>query len=501
MKEYLTARGRTVCTLNGTLRSDDGTLLLSTEADDPQSFACVLPRLRSEFEVRFIVPQAAGQDRGRPALDVVAPLELRAGGKIYQARRIMPELDPETDGRGLHSGRTWQDSFSARLSKLLKGAAENPGLFWPFYTHLGAVPRAGDDPRGEDVSPESDDLPSPYFDRAATGLLHDRVTNRSGRVAPNERVWFTRASVLYDYALIQRSIAGHTERPDANAVAIRSWHDAVLDKRLPRSRAQLYGQTFYVDDASVARVTLDGEPLRRLVRNAADETGRQSVTIAEAEIETVLASTFTLTGNGRVISDSIALGGAYAPGAQLLAIDFRKDPRVHFAIVLESEDGGRFAFGDSEGVRSASDGTDASYAFRCDATSTDWQTAIVPFHDLAWVPGRPFSMPNRPLRSLALLCLAPDGLELNIGKVSLLRPRATTLSHDRGFCVGGKASPAVPVYLVDATSRTDPRMVEADQLGFFLFTGVPAGQYRIGLDAGSSKLVAVSANVGNLRLP
>src|SRR5476649_1191267 len=111
-------------------------------------------------------------------------------------------------------------------------------------------------------------------------VLQDRAFGISG---DGSRQWLTRASVLYDYALIVRSLADHVRR-DGDNIDISSWADAVLGQTLPCSPAQLYGVTFYVRDAGTAGVSLNGRRIETLSRNPADETGRQSVTVLESEI-------------------------------------------------------------------------------------------------------------------------------------------------------------------------------------------------------------------------
>ena len=142
---------------------------------------------------------------------------------------------------------------------------------WPIYTHLGALA----DKR----------IPHPYFEQGPLLAFQDRVLNISGSVPGHARLWFSRASVIYDYALILRGIGAHVTRRTANHIAIASWHDDVLTKTLPRSPGQLYGLIFYVDEPAEAKVELDGEAIETLFRNRPDETGRSSVTIAECDIK------------------------------------------------------------------------------------------------------------------------------------------------------------------------------------------------------------------------
>ena len=63
----------------------------------------------------------------------------------------------------------------------------------------------------------------------------------------------------------------------------------MLEKKpLQLSPGQLHGLTFYVDDRADGRVRLDGADIADLVRNPADETGRESVTVVGADIRHVL---------------------------------------------------------------------------------------------------------------------------------------------------------------------------------------------------------------------
>jgi hypothetical protein len=357
--------------------------------------------------------------------------------------------------------------------------------------------------------------------------LQDRVFAISGSRPERERVWFTRASVIYDYALMIRGIGEHVSRLDADTVIIESWMDEALDKRLPRSPTQLYGLTFYVDDPVRAEVRLDGEVIESLVRNSPDETGRASVTVAECDIRNTIfdqldplandgGSTSPIGGQwtwhprlsgapafGRLevastVADddsggdlallAIPLRGWCAAGAQLARLKARRHGGVRFGVVLETETGAAFFIGDREVAPRLGRPVAASYFLdRHDAADGSWSTIVTPFYDLGWsedcAPGGP--MPSHPLKTLTLACAGPPGAAVDLAGLALLRPRTSVRpgDSDSGFCVGGQVegfAPGQAVQLSASEGANPPiRSVSVDQCGWFCYEGVRPGVYRL----------------------
>jgi hypothetical protein len=520
---------------SGRLIDDNGELIFSTDADDPHSFARVLPELVDTLEARFVVPMAAHSPRGFDAFELVTPTPTRVGAGMYFARRVLPNIRKPAGGARFDGTRSRADSFAPRLARVLKEAAGDPGLFWPIYTHLGRFGlRLEDEPFEE--------LPSPYFDREVMLSLQDKAFDISGSISPNDRIWFTRASILYDYALMSRSIADHVERPVSNIVLIRSWMDPVLHKRLPRAPAQLHGLTFYVEDPEQAEVRLDGRPLGTLTRNGPDQTGRPSVTIAESEIRSVIFEQLDPTANlpetvtykdaswawfpanpsfGRLLMQGgdagaihLPLYGLKVPAAQFLTFAVNCDPGTDIGLLLETVTGGRFYFGGRCAAKQIRAPLTARYLMATTGPAgPGWRSLTAPFYAMQWAadapPGGP--MPNHPLQAMTILCSGPAGSGVGVRSVALLRPRATALSEaDRRFCLSGSvpsAHPGQPVYLADPKPQSPVRAEVVDQHGFFCFPELTRGTYRLWSGEGNVELhdrrgllVEVGSNVAGLTL-
>ena len=490
----------------GALRDDCGALVFATDADHPHSLCRVFPALSRELEVRFIVPEAADGPRGFGVLNLVSPTATRSGGGVYWARRVepLPENTAPEDARAVHSGHS---SFPGRLLNALAAAEREPGLLWPIYTHLGGL--------------DTPVVPEPYLDPQRMQALQDHVFGISGDVAPGGRMWLARATVLYDYALMMRSLSAHVTRPDPDTVLVTSWRDEALGKTLPRSPGQLYGLTFYVDDTAKAQVRLDGERLETLYRNRPDETGRPSVTIAEADIRHVLFSKLDplanrpdesiavdgewtwreasdgdpAFGNLHVAGDAaqaasltIPLHGWAAAGAQAVSFAVRRRQGSRFGLLFETLSGGRFLFGDRALLGAAAEGLTASYALDPGSPEGEgWERLAVPFHDLGWNqtarPGGP--IPSHPLAAMTILCAGGAGTSVDLADVVFLRPRtfAGRRGEERRFCLGGRVRDFRADDIVHAVPR-DPifgaaRQTGVDQRGSFFFDRMAAGIYQV----------------------
>jgi hypothetical protein len=533
---------QTVFAVNGCLRGERGELIFSTDADDPCSFCRVLPDMAHDGELRFVVPEASSGITGWSPLDLVTPTPTRSGGALYWARRVCPNIEAPPPGRKRDTTRTQHDTFVKRMGLIVEAAAAEPGRCWPLYTHIGGG--AALEAHGE---------PTPYFELGPLLDLQNRVFNISGKVPERARLWFCRASTIYDYALMIRSIAPHVERPDANHVRIKSWFDNVLKKRMPRGPTQLYGLTFYVDEPQNAEVWLDDRRIDTITRNPADETGRPSITIAESGIKWTIfdrldplrnqpeagaaaigAWTWCEAGapekpHGRLSVPQMAGGssvgearitfglhGLQADGAQHLAFSLRRDPEVTWAVVLQTLEGARFVFGDGELLDAFEGEITAHYGFeQHDRSAGAWQVFVAPFRDMRWsrtAAGGP--LPSNPLSSVTIMCRGGSGRGIDIGQMVLLRPRA--YSEDAGkrtdFVVCGRVEPFEAKQLVhlapaDAPVARQPRSVDVDQRGYFCIPAVPAGLYRLWSKLGGAvmydrrgPLVDVGANVADLLL-
>lgn len=433
----------------------------------------------------------------------------------------MPNVVKPEGKRKFDGTKSRHSTFTTRISKVLQGTTDEPGLCWPIYTHLGCTET------GQHV------MPDPYFDDTELLALQDRVfgiTLSAGR----GRIWFTRASTLYDYALAIRSIGDHVERPDANTVRITSWHDATLDKAMPTCAAQLYGLTFAVDDAAAAIVTLDGRPIETLHRNRRTARDGASVTIAETamrwpvvgKVDPVAAirggavtGAWTwdeASGAGRLESgDGLAalrlpLDGRQGEGAQALSVDVCRDAGALIGVTVETAGGAQFFFGDRPVA--AKLGIDfAAQALIHPRMRRDGarQRHVFAFHDLAWAAGAApgGALPNHPLAAVTLWTLARSGQGATFADVAFLRPHTRRGGDD--FCLAGAAAGA-PGTIVEARCLTGDGAVETtlvDAHGHFCFGVLPPGAYHVrNSDAGATwvdttrAIVDLSSPVVDLRL-
>jgi hypothetical protein len=183
----------------------------------------------------------------------------------------------------------------------------------------------------------------------------------------------------------------------------------------------------------------------------------------------------------------LPLHGWTPTGAQLLSFAVRADKGAHFAVVFRTETGGTFLFGDRPMAGHMARATGAYFIHPQYRVAGEWHVLTLPFHDLAWrrgaAPGGP--MPNHPLASVTILCVANPGSGIDIGQMTFLRPRAISMSQEsgRGFCVGGSltsfAGRETVCLAAQAPGTAVPRTVMVDQCGHFCFDGVAPSVYRV----------------------
>lgn len=521
--EKLQSQSDSLFAFVGPVEDSRGRLIASTDSDEPHSLAKLLPEAVEEAELRFIVPIASSGSGGFHVTDLLAGSPTRSGGGFYWAKRTMPHsADPDLD----LAGPPKHASFGSRLQGAMNAATTRPGDYWPIYTHIGSLAR---------INGKRIDLPVPYFEPAPLLELQDRAFGITADVPRNGRIWFARASTLYDYALMVQGVADHMKRDGANSVRLSSWQDPILGKAVPRTPSQLYGLTFYVEDESAAEVSLDGVAIERLARNPADASGSPSVTIAECDIAATVFRALDpaasadasladgewqwVTGEvpfGRLQSTRtsvtaklrVPLGGLFLPGAQLLSLRLRA-PGRECGVLFESRSGGRFWFGTAALARDLGSFT-AIYSIDRLLKGEDWKRVVVPFHDLDWSvdarPGGP--LPSHPIEAMTLVSRGAA----EFSDVQLLRPRVSTQARrpGAGHCIVGLLPGAGVGETVRLTSRDGPkrsRIAQTDQLGWFSFSRVEPGIYDIvgslgGVECRSprGRLIEVWSDIARLEL-
>jgi len=185
----------------------------------------------------------------------------------------------DVDGENLNP--SWADTAAMQVAYCLE---QTKSKLWHgaiIYTHLNYAStshpfmREGVDARTICSAPLRD----------ALAELARRYFGLSGCGNPADRVFIAPAGMLARMSAVSKLLDSHIDyEAAANAVRIRAAPDPVLGRKVPRREdgfRDLRGLSFYVEDAHTAHVTVDGEPVEGLIRNPADDCGRQSVTVVD----------------------------------------------------------------------------------------------------------------------------------------------------------------------------------------------------------------------------
>lgn len=466
----------------------------SALADDPDSFCRLFPDLVRRRGFRFVNPGGltGSPDYSFDAQDVVAPSVVRDGSGVYICRRTMPTLPEGFDADDPMFKATRAPNFGHRLRRLFELMLDKPGRVWPFYTHLGTIKPLKQ-------------TPDPYLEREPLLELQDRAYGITGRFKPAERAWFVRGTGMCEHALLMRGLATNVQRPAANTVRITPWRDETLDCELPVSVNQTYGLTFRVRDLSktivsigdrgvreIARfdhpdgrwVTLMPSVIREVVIGGVDPLGRPDAEIrkrgvrvvadATSDSGMVLRLTGPLRGWGTVSFDARWLDPA---GAQ--AFTYRVDGegrKAALAWLIETTDGGRFAWGDAKTLRTL----DHLTAWRVEPVPMN-ATITVPFWDMTWAAG---AEPGGPLptRDIARIELIVRG-RVAVSNAAFIRPSAAQRDEPQeGTVVTGRVPMARvadwTVRIVDLEGGAS-RECSPDPRGWFALQGVRGRVCRV----------------------
>jgi hypothetical protein len=504
-----------------------GGAAISTMADERFSFARLYPELLESYGTCYwrpsgncinLMSKVLGDDAFQGSiLEAVTPARRRDGGGIVILNTDKGE-NPHKTGRPAWDRRTMAAHFPSRLRWYLDSMKAGAFEFGIIYTHLG------------NLHPE-DKVKEPYFDENLFERLRRLHYGIAHRTEDGPRLWFTRASVIADFARLLPAMAKHVTRPDPATISISSWQDPLLGLSQPHGVHQLFGQTFYVDDARSARVLLDGEPIHDLLRNPPDETGRPSVTVAVCPIgqtllrslppgRLVTLSAATHLGEANVswhdsengdptflrvqatgeVPEGVRIdAGAIDPfGFQVLKLVHRRSGGdTRFAIVVHTGDGGRFVFG-SPTLAVASDPPTAGYDLdtRTAPDPGDWETSIVPFWDLDWnttgTEALACPLPTRDVRSIDIVVAGKGSFD--IAELSFRRPKTMKNCHGSDVVIGGLL-PDRPAGVAMRLERGDGsaavvQETETDDLGGFVFSRCAPGGYGVTrLDTGETRWV------------
>lgn len=233
--------------------------------------------------------------------ELVVPRVINNGELVYDFHRYL-HIPKRADGgddmaalstHGAEGNASFSNFAGGQIASVLD-RVDAPGRGAIIYTHL--LTKAPLHPDRDDVSVAR------IFDQETHDGLNRLAGSyygiRGGAGAPGHRVFVAPTATLLRYSQVIRELPHHAfHAADTDTIHVESWTDPVTGKRVPDQGdvgRQLRFATFYVKNAASARVLLDGEPLHALIRNPADETGRQSVTIADVGTPTVVARSIFL---------------------------------------------------------------------------------------------------------------------------------------------------------------------------------------------------------------
>ncbi|MBX3322171.1 MAG: hypothetical protein KF757_04190 [Phycisphaeraceae bacterium] len=298
--------------------------------------------------------------------------------------------------------------------------------------------------------------------------------------------------MLCEHAMLMQAVAPHVEREGPSRVRIRSWPDATLGCMMPVSISQTWGLSVRVADLRAARVAIDQTDVADLARfEAADgrwvtlmpSTMRDVVfdhvdplarPDAHARGVGVQARFETGPGGGQLMLEgtgSVSFEPRWldARGAQAFVYTMQaRSADAALAWLVETRDGGRFAWGDAEIIA----GLDALTAQRAEPVARDARIAV-PLWDLTWAEG---ATPGGPLptRAIARISLVSRG-RCAIAEAAFIRPSpAQPDAPRRGTVILG----SVPTGARDwSVVCSDPdgrgqRSSTPDKRGWFAFDGI-----------------------------
>ncbi len=511
--------GEIAVSLVGQIRDPSGAVLLETDADHPASVTRAVPEVTDALGVSFVIPCGFVCLRAQSLelFDLVFPAIYQDGSPVYMAARV----NTYTNGTpvGGQPGKSIADVFEAKLTAAMDSLDDATWHAAPLYTHLGIH---------VDKTLEAASLQrEAYFSGTALQRAMRSHFGMPGLASGAARNWFLTASCVYQYVYALLHLPDHTRR-DGDTIAISDWVDPHTSQRQPRSVAQLYGVTFYVEDAETARVTFNGRPVHRLGRNPADATGRQSVTILEAAVDAFIDEIddpYRTAGprlDGHIETRIVPVAGAEpdigqareivllsprtpdAPARLAFAVDdcgaiapqvisflARADAGVRMAMRIETANGVSLFIGQEE-LRHAMPASSADSVLSAGLlASGQWTGIAIALGTLTWRDDAlsPDQPPNSTVTAIEIALAGPAGARLHLAALALSRPRAAVASDKNGYCVMGTAMPGEMSSVIAMAPVDDPhavRLAASDRRGIFLFPNVPHGAYAVWKHSGEA---------------
>ena len=290
-----------------------------------------------------------------------------------------------------------------------------------------------------------------------------------------------------------------------NTVRITPWKDPVTNRWFPDPSfvsQDLHGQTFYVKNATSARVFVSGKEITALQRNAADFSNRESVTIVDTHCPTVILDEVDFfETNGRLQPDGAsyyfqqrhAYSGKYAAEVQLerdgkgtvcwkpylannhetshLRFAYKKTNPKSRVIVGWSQEGETPQFIATDGNRNGLQG----WEIPCHE-DTDYHEVVVSYADmLAPSDGKSKVIPRGRVKNFYIGLVGEKGDSIFFDKIEFLSPRGLRPHSGDGLLVGGRIHPPRDGEPVRLNLMGEVREAITDRGGWYFFHNVPAG--------------------------
>jgi hypothetical protein len=259
----------------------------SDEPESPHYTADLLRDYGLEFLNTFVRTHG---DAVLPIEELVYPTRLRDGTTVYDYHRFL-HLDAERPGAGTAANAvnpSWAEAAGKQIEKVLERLASREGCGAILYTHLNfGGPSHSLTVRG------------PTRDSICDAALHTALRVLAGRyfglrvnVPAADRLYVAPTSVLLRQSATRQLLAGTIiYDPATNCVHVSPRYDPTLGREVPRREdgfRDLRGLTVYVDDAVNARLQVGSRNVAALIRNPPDESGRESVTVADPSAPRVI---------------------------------------------------------------------------------------------------------------------------------------------------------------------------------------------------------------------
>lgn len=186
-----------------------------------------------------------------------------------------------------HNGSTLNYSLSNFINIHIQGLLNNAqsGMGGVIYTHAGCY-----EPILLKNKPQLHRDLINIETKESLYLLANSYYNLSGDIPNKDRTWVAPTSAILNLSLLNKSLQKCLWYDnESHILNINSYTDLILNQTIPSSSISLANFTVYVPSSQKCRVFLDGnKEIKHLIRNPKDETGKESITIADIDSPYVL---------------------------------------------------------------------------------------------------------------------------------------------------------------------------------------------------------------------